>query len=69
MTQMGWVHMHSTSKRIELESPGCSGFEGNKEKERERERKREKKKEPVAKRHQMVSGSLALPYCIFLFLF
>ena len=22
-----WVHMHTTSKLIELESPGCSGFE------------------------------------------
>ena len=24
MTQVGWVHMHTTFKRIELESPGCS---------------------------------------------
>ena len=23
------VHMYTTSKRIELESPGCSGFEAN----------------------------------------
>ena len=22
-----WVHMSTTSERIELESPGCSGFE------------------------------------------
>ena len=27
MTQVGWVHMHTTSKQIELESSGCSGFE------------------------------------------
>ena len=26
MTQMGWVHIHITSKQIELESPGSSGF-------------------------------------------
>ena len=26
--QVGWVHMHTTSKQIELKSPGCSGFEG-----------------------------------------
>ena len=25
----GCVHMYTTSKRIELESPGCSGFEAN----------------------------------------
>ena len=24
-----WIHMHTTSKQIGLESPGCSGFEGN----------------------------------------
>ena len=24
-----WVHMHTTSKRIELETPGCSGVEWN----------------------------------------
>ena len=29
MTQAGWVHMLTFSKRIELESPGCSGFERN----------------------------------------
>ena len=23
------IHMYTTSKRIELESPGCSGFEEN----------------------------------------
>ena len=27
MTKMGWVHVHSTSKRVELDSPGYSGFE------------------------------------------
>ena len=26
----------------------------------------EEEEEPVAKRHQMVSGSLALPYCFFI---
>ena len=25
----GCVHMYTTSKRVELESPGCSGFEAN----------------------------------------
>ena len=25
----GCVHMYTTSKQIELESPGCSGFEAN----------------------------------------
>ena len=29
MTQPGWVHMHTTSKRIQQESPGYSGFEGS----------------------------------------
>ena len=29
MTQMGWVDMHITTEQIELESPGCSGFEAN----------------------------------------
>ena len=24
-----WVHMHTNSKRTELESPGCSSFEEN----------------------------------------
>ena len=24
---LSWFHMHSTSKQIVLESPGCSGFE------------------------------------------
>ena len=27
MTKMGWVLMHPTSKRVELDSPGYSGFE------------------------------------------
>ena len=30
-------------------------------------RKKEMRREPVAKKHQMVGGSLALPYCFFLF--
>ena len=25
----GCVHMYATSKRIDLDSPGCSGFEAN----------------------------------------
>ncbi len=26
-TKVVWVHMNTTSKRIQLESTGCSGFE------------------------------------------
>ena len=50
---------------LETETEKETEKEKEKEKEKERERKRESEKEPVAKRHHMVSDTLAPLYTVF----
>ena len=58
--------METTEKPCEAAVQNDERKEGSKERrDTRKEKRRERKKEPVAKRHQMVTGSLALLNCFF----